>query len=409
MMLNNNIKMAVASLKSTKWRSLLTVLGIIIGIVSVVTAVSLGGGVKHQIIGQIDDLGSELITVRPGRVVSRDDHGNISHISLFNLFGAGALSEQDWQTVEKTPGVDVAVPLGLVTGTARTDEREFSSGFIMATSARAPEILNKKVEYGEFFKADETKQNFAVIGSRVAEQLFQENVPIGKTLEIRGKSFIVRGILQEFETSPLTPNTDYNSAIFIPYEVGKQLNNGHVQIYQILVKPKDASKRDSVVQAINDQLLAAHGGQNDFTVLKQEENLALASKVLNLLTALIAGVAAISLLVGGIGIMNIMLVSVTERTQEIGIRKAVGATNRQILSQFLVEAAVLSFAGGLLGVLLSVLINYLLRIFTNLQPVITLPVVLIATGVAFLVGLVFGVMPAMRAARKDPIEALRHQ
>lgn len=177
----------------------------------------------------------------------------------------------------------------------------------------------------------------------------------------------------------------------------------------MLAKPVDPAATEDTILAIEGALRESRGGQKDFTVLKQSENLALAEDVLNLLTSLIAGVAAISLLVGGIGIMNIMLVSVTERTQEIGIRKAVGATNRQILYQFMTEAAVLSLAGGVLGVLFSLLANVLMRIMTDLQPVITLEIILIASGVSFAVGIIFGMAPAAIAARKDPIDALRYE
>jgi putative ABC transport system permease protein len=154
-------------------------------------------------------------------------------------------------------------------------------------------------------------------------------------------------------------------------------------------------------------LLNAHSGQNDFTILKQEDNLAISNSVLNLLTSLITAVAAVSLVVGGIGIMNVMIVSVTERTHEIGIRKAVGATNQQILAQFMIESAVISFVGGVIGVISSILLNFMLRISTDLQPVVTLPIMGVAVLVALVVGIVFGVAPALNASRKDPIEALR--
>ena len=158
---------------------------------------------------------------------------------------------------------------------------------------------------------------------------------------------------------------------------------------------------------VNNALTASHGGQQDITVLRQDENLLVANDMLRLLTTFVTSIAAISLLVGGIGIMNIMLVSVSERTHEIGIRKAIGATNRQIRNQFMAEAVVLSFVGGIVGVVLSYLVNFILRIYTNFQPVITLPVIFAAVGVSLLVGITFGTIPAIKAARKDPIEALR--
>lgn len=404
-----NVKMALAALRSSRWRSLLTMLGIIIGVVSVVTTVSLGEGVKQQVAGQIKNLGSDLITIRPGKIVSRNPDGSVKSINIFSGLGPSTLTEQDLNVIRLTKGVKTAVPFSLVTGLAEANGREYGSGFIVATTDQAPEVLNQKVQFGAFFSSDDANSYAAVIGPRVAEELFAENVPVGKIMKIRGQDFVVRGIFEEFENNPLTPSSDFNRAIFIPLAVGKKLGGDSLQIYQVLVKPEQPGHIPAVVDSLHKGLVAAHGGQEDFTILKQEETLTIATSILNLLTAMIAGIAAISLIVGGIGIMNIMLVSVTERTREIGIRKAIGATNRQILSQFLIEAIVLSFVGGLIGIILSLLSNFVIRIATDLQPIITLPIVIIACSVSLLVGIVFGIAPALKAARKDPIDALRYE
>lgn len=406
-MSNGNVKMALSSIRNAKWRSLMTMFGVIIGVVSVVTTVSLGEGVKQQVVNQIEHIGSDLITVRPGKSVTRDKNGDITGVNFFSGMGASTLTEQDLKIVQETPNIKVAVPLNLITGVAQVGDKELDGGLIIATTEGAPEILNQKVGFGAFFNNSDDTMPVAVIGKRVAEQLFEENVPVGKVLKLRGEEFVVRGVFEEFETTPLATNSDFNSAIFIPYGVGKRITDGSVQIYQILAKPNDASQIQPTLTLMQEALLKAHAGQEDFTILKQSETLTIATNILNLITGLIAGIAAISLIVGGIGIMNIMLVSVTERTHEIGIRKAIGATNRQILSQFLIEAMVLSLLGGLIGVLLSSLTNFLLRIFTDLQPIITLPVIGVACGASLIVGVIFGLAPAIKAAHKDPIEALR--
>jgi ABC-type antimicrobial peptide transport system permease subunit len=329
-------------------------------------------------------------------------------VNLLATFGTGStLNEKDLETVRKVPGVGVAVPLSVVTGVPRVGDAEFSNGFVLGTTEGMPQILNQEIEYGSFFDEFESGRDVAVIGKRIAEQLFEENVPIGKSLQIGDRSFIVLGIFEEFDSSPLTPNTDYNSAVFIPYEIAKRMSGDHIQIQQVLAKPDAGHDTQATVVSIDAALKKLHGGQSDYTILKQEDNLAIASQVLNLLTGLISGIAAISLLVGGIGIMNIMLVAVSERTHEIGVRKAIGATNRQILGLFVIEAAVISFIGSIIGVILSLLANFSMRIFTDLQPVITWPIVGIAVIVGLTVGIFFGVAPAMKAARKDPIEALR--
>lgn len=409
MLLPSNIKMALNSLRSTRWRSLLTMLGIIIGITSVVTTVSIGEGIKQQIGNQINRLGSDLITVRSGKAFNRDAEGNISSVNFFSTLASSTLTEADLQAVKATPNVRVAVPFSLITGVPQAYGQEYQAGYVIASTEGVPEILNQKIEYGAFYGVNDANREVAVIGRRVAEQLFKENVPIGKTLTVRGQNFIVHGIFEEFPESQFYPSTDLNNAIFVPYEIGKRISGGQPQISQVLAKPTDPSATDLVSKDIRSAVLRTHAGQEDFTVLKQEENLAVANTVLSLITNLITAVAAISLLVGGIGIMNIMFVSVTERTHEIGIRKAIGATNSQILSQFLTEALMLSIVGSIIGVILSMLANYLLRIFTDLTPVITLPIIGIAVGVSVLVGVFFGTAPALKAARADPIEALREQ
>jgi ABC-type antimicrobial peptide transport system permease subunit len=399
-----NYRIAVESLKSNKWRSLLTMLGIIIGVVSVVTTVSLGEGARRGIIAQIDQSGEDLITIRPGEAIS----SNRQPTDIFGTTYTDTLSESDFATVSKVPGTESVVPFSYVSNTVSKGDEVFDEGLVIGTTEDLPAALGQKLLYGVFFDDDEPQRNAAVIGQRVAEQLFGENVPIGKYLTVRGKQFVVRGIFQEFDTSPLAPNSNYNSAVFVQYDVGKELT-GDSDIYQMLVRPTDRNQTAAVADRVRGALRNAHAGQDDFTVLEQEDKLADANEVLTMMTGFVAGIAAISLIVGGIGILNIMLVSVTERTHEIGIRKAIGATNKQIMDQFLTEAMILSISGGIIGILLSLLSNYLIRIFTNLTPVLTWPIVVIAFGVSVAVGIIFGVTPALTAARKRPIDALRHE
>jgi putative ABC transport system permease protein len=405
MMISDNFRMAWNSLRSSRLRSFLTMLGIIIGVASVVTTVSLGEGVKRQVAGQLNQLGSDLITIRPGRSSS-------NALSSVNVFSdnvvAGSLNEHDIETIRKTEGVKHAVPLSVVTGEVKTAERSYDKGLVIGTSHELSEVINRKVEFGNFFGSGDSSRHVAIIGTKVAEDLFQEAIPMGKTMQIRGQDFQVRGVLENFETSPLTPGTNFNEAIFIPYESGKAISSDAAPpIYEILAKPTDAHKAQATIGAINDALKSAHKGETDFTVLNQQDSLAITNSVVLLITSLISGIAAVSLLVGGIGIMNVMLVSVSERTREIGIRKAIGATSRQIRTQFLIEAVVLSIWGAVIGMALAGLVNLILRITTDLQPVITWQVVAIAGAVSLVVGIVFGVTPAFKAARKDPIEALR--
>ncbi len=405
MMLPANIKMALASLRSNKWRSFLTMLGVIIGVLSVITTVSLGEGVKQQIVDQSNHLGKDLITVRPGKLLDRDQSGGTLGLNLLPTYGSNALNESDLKALQTAKGVQVAVPISQVPGVPRTSTREFQGSTIIATTPELTRLINQKVEYGAFFAAEDKDK--VVIGKRVAEQLFQENVPIGKTMTIREKTFTVLGVFEEFKTSPFSLNGDYNRAVFMPYDEAKKLVGGQLFITEVLARPNNPAEADQVAAAMHESLLKNHAGQEDFTVLKQSENLLIAGNLITLITSMIAGIAAISLIVGGIGIMNIMLVSVSERTHEIGVRKAVGANSQQILGQFLIEALVLSFVGGILGIVISIIVNYIIRILTTLTPVITLQVIGLSVGVSLVVGIIFGITPALKAARKDPIEALR--
>lgn len=408
-MIGNNIRLSWHAIRSSRWRSLLTTFGIIIGVASVITTVSLGEGVKNQVRKQVNYLGDDIITVRPGQPVNRDKNGGITAINFISSLEGAVLTDNDLLVIQNTPGVSKVVPLSVISGVPTKEDRTFNGGITIATNSGLPEIIKHKVEFGEFFRPEDQGKNVAVVGSKVAHELFRENVPIGKSFSFRGQDFLIRGVLEDFDSNPIVPGVDFNAAIFIPDVTAKTLTNNSAQMFQIFVKPTEGSGANAAISAVHSNLKDAHGGQEDFSVLTQAEALGSSNSVLDLLTSLVAAVAVICLFVGGIGVMNIMLVSVTERTHEIGIRKAIGATNRQILNEFLIEAVVLSLVGGLIGTALAVVINVLIHIFTNIQPVITWQVLLIANGFSLLVGIVFGVAPAMKAARKDPIEALRNE
>lgn len=403
-----NIKAGISSVRSAKLRSFWTMLGIIIGVTSVITVVAIGEGIKEQISGQIHHLGNDLITVRPAQL-----HGSTGVSSkgvnlLSGLNISGSLNLKDVNTVKATPGVAASAPLTITTGVVQRGSVQYDQGFVIGTSPDLATILNQSIEFGVFLTDNDMGENAAVLGQKAADQLFDEDVPLGRTFQFHGKEFIVRGIFDQFNTTPLSEQADFNKAIFIPNDVAESLSKNTAPTYEILAQAS-GGQTAKVSKAIQDSLVKSHGGQVNFSVMKGNENLADTNSILELLTRLIAGVAAISLLVGGIGIMNVMLVSVAERMHEIGIRKAVGATNRQILSQFIIESAILSLTGGIIGIIISFIIDLVLRLSTDLKPAISWQVVAVATGVSLLVGIIFGSVPALKAARKDPIEALRSE
>ncbi len=407
-MSRGNLQMAFANVKSARWRSMLTMLGIIIGIVSVVMVVGIGQGVKHEISRQITQFGSDLVTIRPG-AKAQSGKSVTSTDLLFGMNSVSGFTSKDLAAVKADPTVRLAAPLSIVSGSVETQDEKAESPLVIATNASLPSALNHKLEYGDFFGQDVESTSTAVIGKEVASNLFKDEAPLGRSFTFRSHTFIVRGVFEDFRTTPLSPTADFNNAIFIPYPVAEQISGGGTQMYAILAKPHDPQGVERAVDSIEKSLKAERGGTSDFRVLDQQRNVEDSSNVLSLLTTMIAAVAAISLLVGGVGIMNIMLATVTERTHEIGVRKAIGATNRQIMNQFVLESAVISMIGGFLGVVISVAGVTLLRLYTSLKPIISWEAIAIATVVSLAIGIVFGATPALKAAQKDPIESLRHE
>lgn len=406
-MWSGNFKTAWISLNQSRWRTFFTMFGIIIGITSVVTIVSLGEGLKKQVVGQIDQLGSNVLTVRPGKYTNAHG-GGLSSLNLYSFLAPSTLTTKDVASIKGLPSVKNVAPIEFLTNSASSDGSKVDNIFVAGTSSNLGEILRQKISYGAYFTEDDLSQNFAIIGSDIATRLFGELNPVGATLRLNGQDFIVHGVLSPATGSLLSVSqADINTSIFVPVAAADSLSGGHPNILQIFVQLKSGANIDTAIAQINKQIASNHGGNDDFSVLKQNELLGVSDQVVNSVASFLAGIAAISLLVGGIGIMNIMLVSVTERTREIGIRKAVGATNRQILNHFLVEGLVISVAGGVIGIAVSLLINLLLRIYSNWEPAISIPILVLAVGVSIVTGIIFSLAPALKAARKNPIDALR--
>lgn len=400
------IKAGVDAVRQTKLRNFWTMLGIIIGVASVISVVAISEGVKQQISGHISQNNSDVITVQPATIKASGSNFNTLDL-LTGLSVSGSLSHSDISRVANTKGVSQVAPMSAMTTKVKGDASSYVNGLVIGTYSTFPSIINNSVKYGNFLNSPNSGSSGVVLGSQAALKLFSESIPLGQTLSINGHSYTVQGILNGFPSTPLSSASAFNKAVFISYANSETLTNNSITTYEILAKPDKPSQTKQVTKDIYSSLLASHNGQADFSVLDQAQTLANSSAVLNLVTRLIIIVAGISLLVGGIGIMNVMLVSVTERAHEIGVRKAVGATNRQILNQFMLESIMLSVVGGFIGVILAVVIDVALRLFTNLQPVIGINIVLLACAVSIVIGFVFGSVPALKAARKDPIDALR--
>lgn len=408
-MLSEHIKVALASVRAARFRSFSTMIGVIVAVVGVITVFSLGEGIKHQVSGHSEKVGHDLITIRPGKLVDRNEQGEIVGINWLSFITSSSLTNKDLNTIKNSQLVETVVPLSVINGTPQVGNTQFDDGFVMATTNDYLQASSQKVEFGDFFNQYDSDRRVAIIGQGVAEKLFKENVPISKNMQIRGENFVVSGVFERVPANPLDYGADYNNAVFIPYSAGQQITKSDLNIYEILVRPKskEPAKVEEAMASLTEDLKENHGGQEDFTVLRQDDMVAVADSMMKTVTRSVAIIATIALFVGGIGIMNVMLVTVTERTREIGIRKSVGATNRQIQKQFLIEAVVISVWGATVGIVISFVINFMFRIFTNLQPVITWQIVAVSAFMAIVAGVIFGLIPAIKASRKDPIEALR--
>ncbi len=406
---HGHLKAGFDSVRSAKLRSFWTILGVIIGVASVIIIVAIGEGIKQQVEGQIHHFGKNIITVRPAQLSTTSASGSKSLDLISGLNVSAPLTTKDVIIIGQVKGLGAYAPLTITTGSVDGGHGTYRDGLVLGTTSDLPSLINQSLAYGSFWGEDDADANIAVLGQHAVDQIFDEDVPLGRSFTFHGQRFIVRGIFNQFTTTPLSQQANFNNAIFIPNDVAERLTNNNAATYAVLARSRDAKQTAHIAANIRQALGKSQGGQGGFNVQIGNQNLTTSDSILTLMTQLIAGIAAISLFVGGIGIMNVMLVSVTERMHEIGIRKAIGATNRQIMSQFLVESSVLTLSGGVIGIILAFLIDIGLRLATNLKPIISWQIVVIATSVSFLVGIIFGTVPAVKAAYKDPIEALRSE
>lgn len=406
-MILEHLKVGVNSVRKSRFRSFFTMLGIIIGVVSVVTIISLGEGVKRQITGQSASLGTNLISVRPGKLVGRDESGKITSVNLFARTGIASLTSNDVESIKKTPNIESVIGMGTFSGLPSYNGVQYKDGIIVAAGPDLTKVIDQEIEFGTYFDNDDVSKKTAVIGAKVAEKLFQEAVPIGKSVKIKGQDFTIQGVFSSFSEAPITTGLDLNNAVFVSEQMAQNLLGSPAPIYEILAKQTNGENKSKVINQVASSIRQNHDGQEDFTVLSQDEASVASDELLRLLTRMIIGMAGVTLLVGGIGIMNVMLVSVSERNREIGIRKAIGATDRQIRNQFMLESAILSVWGVFFGVIASVILNIVIRIITDLEPVLLWQPIVLASSISVIVGLLFGVVPAVKASKKDPIDSFR--
>lgn len=404
-MFMTHIRIALASLRSTRVRTALTTLGVVIGVASICLVLALGEGAKQAMSAQIEKRGQDIITIRPGKL-DRGSNGDIVNYNLMAALGATTLTERDYNTVLHTKGVVEAAPSMLITGSVRDGDKVAKNAPIVATTPSFDEVQNLKIREGQFLEEDMDRET-VVLGADLSVELFGTENSLGRQLSLRNRTFTVVGILKRVEQPTSLGSYDYNRSAFINLDAGRAFNQGIAQIQQINVRADTPKNANAVAQRLDKALLTNHDGEEDFAVIRAHEAVQITDGLFQILIGITSAIASISLIVGGIGIMNIMLVSVTERTREIGIRKAIGATNSQIMWQFLIEAIVMSVVGGIIGLFVAYLLAFVISIFLPFSPALTGGIVATAFIVSLAVGLVFGIFPALRAARKDPIHALR--
>ena len=420
MRFTDSFYIAFNNLKANKWRAGLTILGIVIGIGAVISMMSIGQGAQKMIISQMSSLGSNNVFVEPGAWSSRMEQGTMMQ-SMMEEFEIKTLTYDDALAIAKLASVDMAAPfvMGVSRVVAGNESKKLT---YYGTTPETAAITDIKCILGRNLDEQDVKSmaKVVVLGYKTREDLFGSENPVGKTIRIQKINFRVIGVLEEVGPQAMMSIDD---SLYVPLTTAQKLLLGIDFVRFVIVKAKSDKVIDQAVEEMRFLLRERHNiynpeadpAKDDFKIMSQKETAKILGNVLSIFTVLLASIAAISLVVGGIGIMNIMLVAVAERTREIGLRKAVGALNRDILGQFLLESAILTLLGGVFGIILGGLLSFAASLaigfFVGSSWGFLLPwnAVVLGVGVSGAIGLIFGIYPARRAAVLNPIEALRHE
>lgn len=403
-MYKESFLMAWASLVANKLRSILTMLGIIIGVAAVIALVSIGNGVKQDIQNSISSLGSNLLMVMPGAPRTpgvRPSAGSMKSLKV-----------SDYEAISKLDGVKAASPMTSGSYVVIYQNKNWTTT-VSGVNSNYMDVNNWTMKSGRFFsdKNVQNRERVAVVGQTVVKNLFGDEDPVGAEIRVKNIPFRIIGVLNSKGSGSM--GTDQDDIVLIPYTTAMERVEGVDYLRMIYVVGEDENGIDRLQSDIENLLRVRHGikdsNLDDFNIQNMNSIMETMEETTGTLTLFLGAVAAISLVVGGIGIMNIMLVSVTERTREIGVRKALGATYNVIVTQFLIEAVVISLMGGLIGIVLGIGASKMISVSSGMSTVISIPTIVLSFAFSMAIGLVFGIYPARKAAKLNPIDALHYE
>ena len=403
-MYKESFLMAWASLIANKMRSVLTMLGIIIGVAAVIALVSIGNGVKQDIQNSISSLGSNLLMVMPGAPRTpgvRPSAGSMKSLKV-----------SDYEAISKLDGVRAASPMTNGSYVVIYQNKNWTTS-VSGVSYNYLDVNNWSMKSGRFLseKNVQNRERVAVVGKTVVKNLFGDEDPVGAEIRVKNIPFRIIGVLNSKGSGAM--GNDQDDMVVIPYTTAMERVEGVDYLRMIYVVGKDENGIDRLQSDIENLLRVRHGikdtNLDDFNIQNMNSIMETMEETTGTLTLFLGAVAAISLVVGGIGIMNIMLVSVTERTREIGVRKALGATYSVIVTQFLIEAVVISLMGGIIGIILGIGSSKLIGMASGMSTVISVPTIVMSFAFSMAIGLIFGIYPARKAAKLNPIDALHYE
>ena len=403
-MYKESFLMAWASLIANKMRSLLTMLGIIIGVAAVIALVSIGNGVKQDIEDSISSLGSNLLVVLPGAPRTpgaRSSQGSMKSLKI-----------SDYEAIAKLEGVKAASPMTNGSYVVIYQNKNWTTS-VAGVNSNFQDVNNWTMTSGRFFsdKNIQNRERVAVVGQTVVKNLFADEDPVGKEIRVKNIPFRVIGVLKSKGNG--TMGNDQDDTVLIPYTTSMERVEGIDYLRRVYVVAKDDGGIDRLQADIENLLRVRHNikdtNLDDFNIQNMKSIMETVAQTTGTFTLFLGAVAAISLVVGGIGIMNIMLVSVTERTREIGVRKALGATYSVIVTQFLIEAVVISLIGGFIGIAFGIGASKVIGMVSGMSTIVSVPTIIMSFAFSMAIGLIFGIYPARKAAKLNPIDALHYE